>query len=174
MAKRKPLHTLCALFGLAMACQPGTAETAADVDDVILTADTPIATFAVTLCITGGAPNGLNLYSSFRANTSTDGDAVEVTIEALDPPDEAYSYLDTTDASSTAQPTHVSLDTQRDWEASDDRRCQEQEVEVSVPSLPEGQTVTITDITIDLRAEWAGICGETPDEDSLSIEAIRL
>lgn len=82
-------------------------------------------------------------------------------------------YVEVTDAASTARPTSISLNTQRDWEASD-RRCQEQVVQLSVSSLAEGQTVTVTDINISLRAEWAGICGATPDEDSLSIEAVRL
>ncbi len=45
---------------------------------------------------------------------------------------------------------------------------------MSVPELADDQTVTITDISIQLRAEWAGLCGETPDEDALSIETVRL
>ncbi len=175
MAKRKSLHTLCALFALAVACQPGTAETDADVDEVILTADAPVAAFEVTLCLTGGAPNGLNLYATFQATTSTNEGEIEVTLEALDAEDETYagSYTDVSGATSTAQPTSISLDTQRDWETSG-TRCQEQVVQLSVPELAEGQTVTVTDINILLRAEWAGLCGETPDEDSLSIETVRL
>lgn len=177
MAQRKPLHTLCALFGLAMACQPGTAETEETLgDEVVLTADEPIAAFDVTVCIEGGAPNGLNLYGNFRATTATNEGSVELTLETLDTEEDSQStaYLDTIDASSEAQPTNISLNTQRDWEASEGRRCQQQVVQVSVPSLAEAQTVTISEITISLTAEWAGICGETPDEESLSIEAVRL
>lgn len=177
MAKRKPLHTLCALFGLAMACQPGTAETEQGFDDVVLSADAPVAAFEVTLCLTGGAPNGLNLYSSLSGSTSASEGAVEVTLESLDPEDtqrSASTYVDVTDATSTGQPTDISLNTDRDWEDSDGRRCQEQVVQLSVPSLAEGQTVTLTDFNIRLVAEWAGICGETPDEDALSIEVVRI
>ncbi len=176
MSGRKPLHTLCSLFGLVMACQPGTAETATDLgDEVVLTASEPVAAFDVTLCLEGGAPNGLNVYSTFTATTSTSEGEVQLTLETLDPENEAYAsaYVDITDASATAQPTSISLNTQRDWEASDER-CQQQVVQVSVPSLAEAQTVTVTDIKIVLRAEWAGFCGETPDEDALSIEAVRL
>lgn len=175
MANRRPLHTLCALFALAVACQPGTAETAADVDEVVLTADNPVAAFEVTLCLTGGAPNGLNLYSTLQATASTSEGEVELTLEALDAEDEAYpgSYAEISNATTTAQQTSISLDTQRDWEASD-RRCQEQVVQLSVPELDGDQTVTITDISIQLRAEWAGLCGETPNDDSLSIETARL
>jgi hypothetical protein len=177
MARRKPLHTLCALFALAMACQPGTADTEEALgDDVVLTADEPVAAFDVTVCIEGGAPNGLNLYSNFRATTATNEGSVELTLETLDTEEDSQStaYLDTIDASTEAQPTSISLNTQRDWEASEDRRCQQQVVQVSVPSLAEAQTVTISEITITLTAEWAGLCGETPDEESLSIEAVRL
>lgn len=176
MAKRKPLHTLCAIFGLAMACQPGRAETEQGFDDVVLTADDPVAAFEVTLCLTGGAPNGLNLYGSLNATTSASEGTVEITLESLDPDPESSNnaYVDVTEASSDAQPTRILLNTDRDWEDSDKRRCQEQVVQLSVPSLAEGQTVTITDFNIALAAEWAGICGETPDEDALSIEAVRI
>ena len=175
MAKRKPLHTLCALFGLAMACQPGTAETEQGLDDVVLSADTPVAAFEVTVCVESGTPNGLTLYGTFNAATSTDGEAVEVTLETLDPSEDASpgAAVDLTDASSTAEPTRIFLNTDRDWETSEPRRCQEQVVQISVPSLPDDQTVTVSDITIELRAEWAGLCG-APDADSLSIEAVRI
>ncbi|MGH1343923.1 MAG: hypothetical protein ACRBN8_20360 [Nannocystales bacterium] len=176
MTQRKPLHTLCALFGLAMACQPGTVETSADIDeDVVLTSDDPVAAFEVTLCISEGSPNGLNMYSSFHATTSTNEGEVAVTLETLDPGEESgtsSSYVEVTNATTTATESDVSLNTQRDWEASGER-CQEQVVQVSVESLPEGQTVTVTDIHIDLLAEWAGLC-DSPDEDSLSIETVRL
>ena len=180
MANRRPLHTLCALFGLAMACQPGRAETAQGFDDVVLTAADPVAAFEVTLCMTGGSPNGLNLYSSLNATVSASEGAsegaVEFTLESLDPDPEgtATAYVDVIETTSEAQPTSISLNTGRDWEDSDSRRCQEQVVQLSVPSLAEGQTVTISDFNITLVAEWAGICGETPDEGALSIEAVRI
>lgn len=180
MTRRKPLHTLCALFGLAMACQPGTVETAADIDEeVILTADEPVAAFEVTLCVADGSPNGLVMFSSFHATTSTNDGEVDVMLETLDPAnaDEINagnpgSYATTTNATPTAQEADISLNTERDWEGSG-RRCQEQVVQVSVESLAEGQTVTVTDLGVQLRAEWAGLC-DSPDEGSLSIETVRL
>jgi len=47
-------------------------------------------------------------------------------------------------------------------------------VQLSVPSLAEGQTVTVSEIGIDFRAEWGGICPPSPDDMTLSIEAVRL
>lgn len=63
---------------------------------------------------------------------------VEVTLETLDPAEDGYapSYFDVTDASSVALPTSVALNTGRDWEDSDKRRCQEPVVQLSVPSSP--------------------------------------
>jgi len=177
MTRRKPLHTLCALFGLTMACQPGTVENVEDIDEeLVLTTDEPVAALEVTLCVTDGSPNGLNMYSSLRAKASTSEGEVEVTVETLDPGEHSVAgagpYVQVTNAVTSAQPTEIALNTERDWEASG-KRCQEQVVQVSVESLPEGQTVTVTDIQIELRAEWAGLC-DSPDVGSLTIDAVRL
>ena len=175
MARRKPLHTLCALFALVVACSPLTAETSEVIEEVILTADDPVAAFEVSLCISGDAPDGLSPYGSFGGTVSTNEGEVEFTLEVLDAESEVEPtpHLDIIDATSAAQTTSVSLDSERNWGGSG-QRCKEQVVQLSVPSLAEGQTVTVSEIGIDFRAEWGGICPPSPDDMTLSIEAVRL
>lgn len=171
-ARRRPLRTIFLGATLAFACQPGTAQTQQDIDeDVVLTADEPVAAFEVTLCMTGGTPANLNGYGSFSGTVSSSAGEVEFTLESLE--SEEDSYTETTSATSTAEPTKISLVTDRDWGSSGER-CQTQVVQLSVPSLEADQSVTVTELSVDFNAEWSGFCGPTPDDDSLSITVERV
>lgn len=175
---RRRSSSLFALFAISLACQPAEADTRLDLDDeVVLTAAEPVAAFEVTLCLSGEPPNnGLHVYGSFYATARTSqGEVVEVTLESLDAPgDESTSpFVDVVSATTASVDADISLYTERDWEA-EGRRCQEQVVQVSVPDLAEGQSVVVSDLYVTMLAQWSSFCGPGVQEESLSIEVVRL
>ena len=169
---QRPLRRIFLVATLGFACQPGRAATEQELgEDVVLTADAPVAALEVTLCMTGGTPNGLAGYGNVFAEVSTNEGTAEFTLESLE--SEEDPYRETTSASATAERLNIALLTDRDWEA-DGERCQQQVVQLSVPALEAGQTVTVSDLSVSFTAEWAGFCGPVPDDDNLSIAVERV
>lgn len=175
MARRKPLHQLIAFFALSIACQPATIEASEQLgESVTLTADAPVAAFEVNVCLEGGAPANLSVYGSFFATVTTSEGEVEFTLESLESPEsESSPYVHTATATPSGDELSIALLTDRDWDASG-RRCQTQTVQLSVPSLDETQTVTISDLRMTGTAEWSGFCGPSPDDGDLTLDAVRL
>lgn len=175
----RALRIIVATAFLAAACEPPSVSAPVELDEITLTAESPVVAFEVTACVTGEPPNALDITPSFHLVAFTNEGSVELTLETLaaEPSEEPYDpHIDEqTVRSDDGYGASIDLVSDADWRSSGTRCAEPEVVQISVPALAEGQEVNIVNLSASLSAQWAGgACGGDFEEDWLSLEVVRL